>query len=207
MIFHKTLDTLLATWSHIAVLRTLQDSVHGLTGREIARQSGMNHRSCLRALTTLEELSLVTRQRGGRDHLFTFNREHILVSQGIIPLLALERRFIQDFTDFLSSRIGKRAESIILFGSVARKQETLASDVDLCIIVRRVNEKEKIQSIIHDSAEILLRRYGARVSPLIFTLAEFSSKARQKKPPVQEILEEGVVIKGKSLRRHCYDAT
>ncbi|MCL4510125.1 MAG: hypothetical protein M1470_03535 [Bacteroidetes bacterium] len=53
-------------WSHIAVLRVLQDSQQGLTGRKIARLSGMNHRACLNALTELELLSVIRCQREGK---------------------------------------------------------------------------------------------------------------------------------------------
>jgi len=39
MRFHHVLDEVLAAWSHIAILRVLQDVAQGLTGREIARQA------------------------------------------------------------------------------------------------------------------------------------------------------------------------
>lgn len=51
MVFHRVLDVVFSTWSHTAVLRALQDSAVGVTGREIARLAGMNHRSCLKALS------------------------------------------------------------------------------------------------------------------------------------------------------------
>jgi predicted nucleotidyltransferase len=200
MVFHRVMDSVFATWSHVAALRTLQDSAQGLSGREIARLSGMNHRSCLKALTTLEELGIVIRQRGGRDHLFSLNRDHMLVEQGIAPLLTLERMVIRDFADFLSRQLGKLAESIILFGSVARKEETPVSDVDICVIVRTRLEKDKAQSIIHDIAGKVQKRYGARISPLLLTLREFSSKARREEPPIREIIKEGVILRGRSIK-------
>lgn len=70
MVFHRVFDYVFSTWSHVAVLRALQDASQGLIGREIARLAGMNHRSCLNALTKLENLSIVLRQHGGRDHRF-----------------------------------------------------------------------------------------------------------------------------------------
>ncbi|MFH0989391.1 MAG: nucleotidyltransferase domain-containing protein [bacterium] len=201
MIFHKVLDVLLSTWSHIAVLRVLQDSVHGLTGREIARQSGMNHRSCLRALTTLEELSIVRRIRGGRDHLFSINREHLLIAEGILPLLGLERKFFKEFTDVLKHLCGNQAETIILFGSVARREETAASDVDVCFLINKAADKEKIQDILQKNSNAMVKRFGARMSPIFFTRKEFSKKVEQKVPLVQLILSEGIIIKGKQIRR------
>ena len=55
MVFHRMLDEVFAARSHSAALRVLQDAARGFTGREIARQAGMTHRSALKALTRLED--------------------------------------------------------------------------------------------------------------------------------------------------------
>lgn len=70
MIIHKVLDNVFATWSNIAVLRVISKVRIGLSGREIAKQSGMSAPSCLESLSSLENLNIVTRQRGGREHFF-----------------------------------------------------------------------------------------------------------------------------------------
>jgi len=48
MIIHRPLDHIFSARSQVAVLRVLLDSAHGLTGREVARQAGMNHQSCIK---------------------------------------------------------------------------------------------------------------------------------------------------------------
>lgn len=200
MIFHRVLDQVFSTWSHIAVLRVLQDTAHGLTGREIARLSSMSHRSCLKALTNLEDLHLLIRQRGGRDHLFVLNRDHVLVSEAILPLLEFERRFLLHVEEYLKKRLQRKTMSVILFGSVARKQEDTRSDLDLCVVVRAESEKAAVQEQIHVLAPSVQQRFGARISPIIFTAAEFARGVKLKKSPMHEIAKEGKVIAGKSLR-------
>src|SRR3970040_518923 len=101
MIIHRPLDHILSARSQIAVLRVLLDSAHGLTGREIARQAGMNHQACIEALSPWEALGLLRRERGGGAHLFTLNREHELIARGIVPLLRFERRFEERLKDVL----------------------------------------------------------------------------------------------------------
>jgi predicted nucleotidyltransferase len=199
MVFHRVWDQVFSTWSHVAVLRALQDSAHGSTGREIARLAGMNHRSCLQALTELEALSLVRRVRGGRDHLFTLNREHLLVEEGIVPLLALERSFSRTLFSLLAKRLAKHATSVIVFGSVTRNEETPSSDLDLCLVLRAQKDKATVEAAVHSVAPELLRRYGARLAPFVLTRKEFVQKARRKLPPVHDIVKEGVVIAGVSL--------
>jgi predicted nucleotidyltransferase len=201
MVFHNVLDHVFSTWSHVAVLRALRDTAHPLTGREVARTAGMNHRSCLRALTALEDLHLITRQRGGRDHLFALNRDHVLVKQALLPLLEHERNFLRELIDFVRPKLAKMTESVILFGSVVRKEETVRSDLDVCLIVQSDHGKKRAQEVVHAITPECQRRYGARLAPLIFTLAEFRRNDKLKKSPVPEIVHEGEVITGSPMRR------
>lgn len=200
MVFHHVWDRVFSTWSHVAVLRALQDSAKGSTGREIARQSGMNHRSCLQALTELEELFLIRRARGGRDHLFTLNREHLLVEEGILPLLALERGFSRSLFAYLSKRLGKQTKSIIVFGSVTRNEETPSSDLDLCLVVSADKTIAAVGAAVDSLAPQVLSRYGAKVAPFILTHKEFIRKAKRNLPPVNDIAKEGIVIAGISVK-------
>jgi predicted nucleotidyltransferase len=201
MVFHRVFDHVFSTWSHIAVLRALQDTAQPLTGREVARLAGMNHRSCLIALSALENLHLITRQRGGRDHLFALNRDHVLVTGAILPLLAQERKFLGDLIGFIKPNLATVTESVILFGSVARKEETAGSDVDLCLVVRTKGGKKHAQEVVHGLASECQRQYGAHLAPLIFTPAEFRRNNRLKKSPVPQIVRDGKVISGDPVRR------
>ncbi len=199
MKLHHALDDIFSTWSHVAVLRELYDTGSGLTGREIARLSGMNHRACLNALSELEALSVVYRQRGGRDHFFSLNRKHRLVEAGILPILRLEREFPKALFHFLKKHVASKVVSAIIFGSVARKEETATSDLDICLVVNN-NRKSSAQDAVHDIAASILSEYGARLSPLILSRREFVEKARKSLPPVKQMLEEGIVIAGSTMK-------
>lgn len=200
MVFHRVLDVVFSTWSHTAVLRALQDSAVGVTGREIARLAGMNHRSCLKALSTLESISIVNRQMGGRDHLFTLNRDHLLVSEGILPLLKLEREFLQRFSTLLKKHLGRVVDSIILFGSVARRVETSESDLDICLVIDDKKQKEEVLDRIHIISPEVRRQFGANLSPFVITASEFRKRSKTNKSPVNNIVNEGIVISGQSIK-------
>ena len=201
MVFHRVLDHVFSTWSHVAVMRALRDTAHPLTGREVARVAGMNHRSCLKALTALEGLYLITRQRGGRDHLFALNRNHVLVKEAVLPLLEQERRFLGGLIAFLRPKLVNVTESVILFGSVVRKEETVRSDLDVCLVVHSNQEKKRAQEIVHAIASECKHRYGARLAPLFFTPGEFRRNNKLKKSPVPEIVHEGEVVMGSPIVR------
>src|SRR3990172_5905808 len=121
MIIHHVMDEVFRSWSRVAVLRVLLDTTAGFTGNQVARVSGMQPRSALKALSSLEELGIVRRQRGGRDHLFTLNREHFLVNDALLDLYHSERQFPEVITTTLSAMLQGKVVSAVLFGSVAKR--------------------------------------------------------------------------------------
>jgi DNA-binding transcriptional ArsR family regulator len=195
MLFHRSLNEVFRSWTHIAVLRALQDTAVGSTGNQVARDAQMHPRSAFKALTALEVLGIVNRRRGGRDHLFTLNRDHILLESGILPMLDVERRMIERLEAELQRLLRRRVIAAILFGSVARHEEKPESDVDLCCIVDGERSKGMAQDALHASAPVIYRRFGAKLAPIFFTTAEFQRKRTS--PLVKTILAEGRVIVGR----------
>lgn len=197
MVLHRPFDKVFRSWSHVAVLRVLQDTATGFTGNHTARLAGMHPRWALKALTSLEELGLVRRQRGGRDHLFTLNRDNYLLMRGILPLYKLERTFFNEVTAAIAVAVNRQAVSAVLFGSVARREETPRSDLDLCFIVKSNHQRKNLQSSLDDLSPSLYKRFGVKIAPIYFTLDEFRKKARRSNPLVMQILEAGRIIAGK----------
>jgi predicted nucleotidyltransferase len=91
------------------------------------------------------------------------------------------------------------ADSIILFGSVARKVESVDSDLDLCIVYS--NNKRKIEIIISDLRDKLFDKYGVTLAPYYITRNEFKARAKKSKGPVNEIIKDGIVLFGLSLNK------
>jgi predicted nucleotidyltransferase len=201
MKFHNVLDEVLSAQSHIMVLRALQDSAQGFTGREIARLTGLSHRSCLQALSKLEDLSIVQRQRGGRDHIFRLNRKNIIVSEGILPFLALERKILDRLLSFIKRRLGKYAKSIILFGSVARGEETIESDLDVCVIVADKPSLNRVEEKLHDLQPEVRKVFGVNLAPIFYKVTDFKKYYYGNKPPVDEITKDGILIAGLSIKK------
>ena len=198
MVIYRVLDEVFRSWSNVAVLRALLDTASGHSGNEIARISGMHPRSALKALTSLEELGIVRRQRGGRDHLFTLNRQHVLIRDAILPLYSVERRFPGAMLTALSTLLKKSVISAIVFGSVARKEETPKSDIDICCIVKSEKEKDTVRRILDSRSHSIYEKFGVKISPIFFTLEEFQKKS--KNSLVKEMLKEGILIVGKNPR-------
>jgi len=205
MVIHRAFDEVLRSWSHVAVLRAILDSAGGLTGNEIARASGMHPRSALKALTSLEELGIVHRQRGGRDHLFTLNRDHFLTREGLLPLYQAEQKYRSAIEDSLVTLLKGRVVSAVIFGSVSRKQEVPQSDLDLLCIVISDSKKRVVQEALASEAVPLYRKFGVKLAPVFFSVSELKKKRRS--GLIREIRKEGKVIVGKTLEELLRDTT
>lgn len=205
MILHRVLNELLRSRSRVAVLRALLDSATGLTGNQVSRDADMSPRSAFKALNAMEALGVVRRQRGGRDHLFTLNSDHFLVTQAILPVFQTEIEFTESLSAAIASAVQGKVVSASIFGSVARREETLHSDLDLCCIVRDKQQVNLVESAIDSRAQTLYRRYGVKLSPVIFTVAEFRKKRGL--GVVKDILDHGMHITGRDPKSILDDET
>lgn len=205
MVIHRVFDEVLRSWSHVAVLRALLDTTNGFTGNEVARLAGMHPRSALKALSSLEVLGVVRRQRGGRDHIFTLNREHFVVREGLTALYEVERRLPEALADALVSILRRRVVSVVIFGSVARKQELPDSDLDLCCVIRSSAEKERAREALQVESPALQKTFGVKVAPLFLTLNELQKWTHT--PLVKELLANGKLVWGRQLRSLLNDKT
>ncbi|MHB9011355.1 MAG: nucleotidyltransferase domain-containing protein, partial [Ignavibacteriaceae bacterium] len=147
MVINRALDEIFRTWSNVAVLRALLDTNTGFSGNEVARVAGMNPRSAFKALTSLEELGIVNRVVGGRDHIFTLNREHFLVQQIILKIYPIESKFLDEVISALSAILKGHVYSAVIFGSAARKEEKSLSDLDICCIVNSPSELLSVRDL------------------------------------------------------------
>jgi predicted nucleotidyltransferase len=199
MIVNRVLDHLFTSPGIIAVLRQLDLRKVGITGREIARSAGITHRSALKALDNLEALKIVQRQIAGKSYYFTLNRTHYLYRSIIGPVFDAERELTNKIVYKIKQNLEKYSESIIIFGSVARKEETHESDFDLCIVY--LKNKKIIEQKINSLRDDLYDLFGISLAPFLITLYDFKIKAKNNKPPVKNIIKEGIVICGKSINR------
>lgn len=200
MIINNVLNTLFSTWSNIAIMRALENYAVGISGREVARIAGITPKNCLITLSFLEDMGIVIRVRGGREHLFTLNREHFLVKDVLLPALAAERKYVEMISKEIANSLKKFTISVYLFGSVARQQETIDSDYDICIIYNNQTNKKKIEIVLSDLGSKLKKKYGVSLAPFYITKNDFIKRSKLGKSPVKEITKEGIYISGLKIK-------
>ncbi|RLB04696.1 MAG: nucleotidyltransferase domain-containing protein [Deltaproteobacteria bacterium] len=84
------------------------------------------------------------------------------------------------------------AEKVILFGSYARGEETIDSDVDILVIAP--TKERMIDRMASVSRIIRKLRNGLPISPIVLTPEEFRRKLDVGDAFIQTVVEEGVVL-------------
>lgn len=198
MVVNNLLQYIFSAPSNISVLRVLNSRVVGITGRETARTAKLSIRTVQNVLAHLEALGIVNRTIGGRDHLFVLNRKNQIVKKLISSLFEFENDFSKEIILSIKKNLGKECSSLILFGSVAREDETLDSDFDLCIVYNK--NKFKIDNIVSELRDSLYSNYKITLAPFYILESEFKKRALKNLSPINSIFKEGIVISGKSIR-------
>ncbi|MBN1646448.1 MAG: nucleotidyltransferase domain-containing protein [Spirochaetales bacterium] len=83
-------------------------------------------------------------------------------------------------------------ESIIIFGSVARKEETDDSDIDICVVTK---ENRNILDIMTDIRLALYKKIKRPIDVLVYTTDDFN-KYKISRSFESAIVKEGVFIDG-----------
>ena len=205
MIIHKPLNEIFSAYSNIAVIRELRYTKNGFSGREIAKRAGLSAPAAINSLTHLESLRIVNRQIGGRDHIFTLNISNYFVKVVLLPILDAEGKFYDSIVKDIKKILFKNTISVFLFGSVARKDESIQSDFDICIVFSGLKDKKIVEEKVNVCRDELHNNYGISLAPFYISVKEFQQRAKLKKPPINEILKEGILLFGQSIKELLND--
>jgi predicted nucleotidyltransferase len=195
MLIHNTLDGIFSSPSAVKVLRVLKNSVIGLTGRQIAYYAGITHQTAHNTLANLEAMKVVSRTIGGASHLFLLERDNYITKKIIEKIFDAETEYKEEILSLIIKYLNKNTVSVILFGSVARREETPQSDLDLCIVYDK--GKKELEKNVEMLRKRLYKEYGSLLSPFFITASEFKKKGGAHKPPVDKVIKEGIVLCGK----------
>ncbi len=170
MRLHRVLEDLLSIPTGLRVLRILvRFPGRTWTGRELATAAGSSPPQTLKALKRLEHVGMTWRTTVGRAHLWQLVSEHVLV-EPVRSLFSFESKLPEGFQEELRSALkGLPLRKAVLFGSVARGTETNDSDVDLYLELRGSVSDEEIQAALTPIAVRFIHRYGAVLSPIIYS--------------------------------------
>jgi len=105
-------------------------------------------------------------------------------------MTAVEKEVLDKFKSLLLQRVG--IQSLVLFGSRARGDATLYSDMDVLVVVDELDEE--IQSYISNSAWQAGFDHGIVVVPVVFTREEWEDGPERSSLLAETVRHEGIPL-------------
>jgi len=179
------------------VLSVLAGTTRPLTGREVARLLGRaSHSGVVGVLNRLSEQGVVDRAEAGRALLFTLNREH-LAAPAVDVLAGMRAELLRRLQNAIEGW-GIAPVHVCMFGSVARGEGDVHSDIDLFVVRpgRVPEEDERWREQLDELARRVQRWTGNRAG--IAEVAETEiERLRDDAPPIiAELRADSITLAG-----------
>jgi predicted nucleotidyltransferase len=162
--------------------------------RELARVTDTTAGTLHKELTKLAEAGLLLREEQGNQVRYQANRQCPIYSE-----LASLFRKTTGLADVLANALQPLADNIktaLVFGSVARGEETASSDIDL-LIIGDVDFADVVRAL-HPAQKVLSRE----INPVIYSSAEIQKRIKNKDHFIQQILKQDTIpVLGEGLQR------
>ncbi|OGF51725.1 MAG: hypothetical protein A2044_01455 [Candidatus Firestonebacteria bacterium GWA2_43_8] len=200
MYLNDALEKVFSNPSKIKILRFLCLYRPEVTGRELSQFVGISHTQVQNALSELEEEGLVLYKRAGRSGLHRLNLNNEFVVNILQDLFRKEKDFAGELLRKYLKPVFGWSLSVILFGSVRRKEERGNSDIDVFILTKDAGAKKEVEEKCGEIAVEMLQTTGNRLSPLVLTIKEYKKEKAAKKAVLTEI-EAGELIYGEKVKQ------
>ena len=188
---------LVVSGSTAAVLRVLIGAETSFSIRKTARIAGISVPQAMRVLNHLSDRGLVLVEQAGRSRMCRFNKGH-LASNAVVELITLRTRIIQAIGDEISTWALKPMHSS-LFGSAARKDGGVESDLDVLIVRPGKVFENQWEEQKYVSGLNVREKTGNAVSWFDISLTELKSAKAAAEPIFLEWEREGITLTGPAL--------
>jgi predicted nucleotidyltransferase len=166
------LETVFGTKARVTLLRLMSCESRPLTARQLAALSGLNHRTVVEALDPLTRIGVVEKRHAGPSYLYSLGMESITVQRLVLPALEAERGLPNALREEIVDLFAPKAVSIILFGSLARREEKRGSDVDVLVVMADEKGRAGIEERALEAGHSFFKKYGRPLSIHCVTLAD-----------------------------------
>jgi len=184
-----------------AALRVLARADTGFSGRQVHTLAGVGSTSSVhRALTGLVRIGVVTAEPSPPSIMYRINRQHVLWP--VIELgLAARTRVFEGIRDFCKEQLPKTLGlTVMVYGSVARRDSTLDSDIDLFVVYPDGIDEDARSDISYQIANYLQRTTGSEAQLYAVERTELSQRIAENDPLVAKVLADGILVYGAPLQ-------
>jgi predicted nucleotidyltransferase len=136
-----------------------------------------------RELTRLEAAGLVTAVRVGKQKHYQANAASPVFEE--LRALALKTFGLADVLRAALAPVSKSIRAAFIYGSIAKAQDTAASDIDLMIVSDSLTYADLFAALEEASAKL-----GRKVAPTIYSLKELSKRVKKDNAFVTRVLAQ-----------------
>jgi len=199
MLLQNPFAAIATTGLDSGLLTVLSRVEHPLTIQEImALMPGKGSAEGIRqSAARLREHGVVLETIAGRTKSYLLNREHLLAGP-IIQISNAKVALIHRVQEMIASW-DPEPLCVELFGSTARNEMRLESDIDILVVFADDTDEARIELLVSQLAASIYRWTGNDARPLVYTASEVSAA-----PIFDSIIREGINIGGDAswLRKH-----
>lgn len=182
------------------VLLTLAGTTSPMTGNQVRRVAGKGSlRGVQLVLQRLERHGLIDVMEAGSSNLYSLNRDHV-AAPAVLALIDLRGQLFRRISDEIS-KWPIQPVAAAVFGSAARGDGGLESDIDLFI----VSPKKVLDGALQWETQIatlstLIRRWsGNHASVIQATPAQVSEMLSRNEPIVESLRRDAVSLFGLNI--------
>lgn len=194
MKLNSPLDEILGSRVKVQILRLLCLTGSPYTGREISRLIKRGQNRVRLCLDEFEAMGIVSGRSVGTAKLFQLSPNNIIVNDVLIPLFKKEASLITALGNHFFHELFEDLDSLILFGSVARGEDSDRSDIDLIFILNNDVDFDKAEARVFDTVTTAQKEFGLPIVPILVTRSEYDSHMKEEKGMWKSVREEGIPI-------------
>jgi predicted nucleotidyltransferase len=150
---------------------------------EIIGLAGSGSGAVQRELSRLEASGLVTATRVGKQKHYQANAESPVFEE--LRALALKTFALTDVLRAALAPVSKGVRAAFVYGSIAKGEDTAASDIDLMVIADDLTYADLFAAVEEASAQL-----GRRVAPTIYSPEELSERRKRDNVFVTRVLAQ-----------------
>lgn len=190
-------DLIFGVDSNVRVLRALARHGGLLSATDVSHRAALSKSSTRLGLLSLEESGVVVEEGTGYSRLYRLNDEHYLSGQIRGLFAAEDRRFADIFEAVKDSAASKTplVKSLWLYGSVARGEDRLGSDLDVAVVADAGDLATVVETIRHGLA-VHAGRLGFSASVVGLDMSDVERLSRDGDPWWTNAVADAIVLSG-----------
>ncbi|KAB0266853.1 nucleotidyltransferase domain-containing protein [Microvirga brassicacearum] len=191
------LTSILGTEANVRLLRELSRYGGQLSAPSLVARTGLGRTSVWVALAALEEMRIVESAGSGRAVLYRIRTDHPLHAPLDALFEAEEARFaaIREVVRSAASEGGPSVFAVWIFGSVARGEDRLDSDLDIAVVAQP-SELARVVNAVRDALIGPGKRIGFTPSVVGIDPADAERLSRERDSWWTTVVADVIVLSG-----------